>query len=269
MKLASGMGSSCFNKVIPMASVFRVFLACVASLFIAAAYAQEAPSLKDQLPHITATGSAHADVVPDLAIISFAVVTERPTASAAASDNATAAQAVVGEIKAQGIEAKDIRTVSVTLSPVYDESRDANGRLVKRTLRAYSARNGLEVRIRAIDKAGALARQLIEKGANNFGGISFEVEHPETKLRALQSEATKDALARAQSYVDALGLKLGRVLEIVPPGEGTPYQAARRPKLAMAAAMAPAPEAASAAIPIEPGIETLETSVTVTWELAQ
>ncbi len=206
-------------------------------------------------------------MVPDLAIISFAVVTERPTATAAAGDNATAAQAVVGEVKAQGIEARDIRTVSVTLSPVYDESRDANGHLVKRTLRAYQARNGFEVRIRAVDKAGALARQLIEKGANNFGGISFEIEHPEPKLRALQSEAMKDALARAQSYTDALGLHLGRVLEIVPPGEGTPYPAAPRAKLAMAPA--PMPDAAAAAFPIEPGIETLSTSVTVTWELVQ
>ncbi|WP_026596028.1 SIMPL domain-containing protein [Methyloferula stellata] len=247
-------------------SFLRLSLACLVMLPIAA-HAQDVP-LRDQLPHITTTGSAHANVMPDLAIISFAVVTERPTASAASSDNAAAAQAVVGEVKAQGIDPKDIRTVSVTLSPVYDESRDASGHLVKRTLRAYSARNGLEVRVHAIDKAGALARQLIEKGANNFGGISFEVEHPEPKLRSLQTEATKDALARAQSYVDALGLKLGRVIEIAPPGEGTPYPAAPRAKFA--AAMPAPPEAgAAAAIPIEPGFETLATSVSVTWELVQ
>lgn len=248
-------------------SLLRISLSSVFLTFAVTAHAQDILSLKDQLPHISTTGSAHADVVPDLALISFAVVTERPTATAASSDNATAAQAVVGEVKAQGIDAKDIRTVSVTLSPVYDESRDANGHLVKRTLRGYQARNEFEVRLRAIDKAGALARQLIEKGANNFGGIIFVVEHPESKLRALQTEATKDALARAQSYVDALGLHLGRVLEIVPPGEGTPYSAAPRAKLAMA--MPAPPEAASPVIPVEPGLQTLETSVTVTWELVQ
>ncbi len=242
--------------------------ACFVFVPMTMAHAQDLLSLKDQLPHITTTGTAHADVVPDLAIISFAVVTERPTATAAASDNAIAAQAVVSEVKAQGIEPKDIRTVQVTLSPVYDESRDANGRLIKRTLRAYSARNGLEVRLRALDKAGALARQLIEKGANNFGGISFEIEHPETKLKALQTEATRDALAQAESYVSALSLKLGRVIEIVPPGGELRYAA---PHAKFAAAMAPAPPEASppAAIPLEPGIQTLETSVTVTWQLAQ
>jgi len=247
-------------------------LACLMMFPIAtlpsAAQAQDVLSLKDQLPHITATGTAHADVVPDLAIISFSVVMERPAATAAASDNATAAQAVIGELKAQGIEAKDIRTVSVTLSPVYDESRDLNGHLVKRTLRAYSARNGLEVRVRAIDKAGALARQLIEKGANNFSGISFEIEHPETKLKALQAEAMKNALSNAESYTNALNLKLGRVLEIAPPGGDMRFNAEPRARLAMPAPMAAEP-ASSAPIPIEPGIQTLETSVTVTWELAQ
>ncbi len=242
-------------------------LACLFMLPLAA-HAQDVLSLKDQLPHITTTGTAHADVVPDLAIISFAVVTERPTANAAASDNAVAAQAVVAEVKAQGIEPKDIRTASVTLSPVYDEARDANGRLIKRMLRAYSARNGLEVRIRALDKAGALARQLIEKGANNFGGISFEIEHPETKLKALQTEATRDALAQAESYVSALSLKLGRVIEIAPPGGETRY-AGPRAKFATAMAPPPPEAAAATAIPLEPGIQTLETSVTVTWELAQ
>ncbi len=250
-----------------MTVFFRAFLICLALASTTSAQAQEA-SLKAQTPHITTTGTAHAEVVPDLAILTFAVVTERPTANAAATDNATAAQAVIAEVKAQGIEAKDIRTASVTLSPVYDESRDLNGRIIKRTLRAYQARNGYEVRLRALDKAGSLARQLIEKGANNFGGIQFEIEHPEARLKPLQAEAVKDALAQAENYVSALGLKLGRVIEIAPPGEGAPYQAMRAKHAMPMAAAAPEAEP-QVVIPIEPGIQTLETSVTVTWELAQ
>jgi hypothetical protein len=115
------------------------------------------PSLKDSVPSITTNGVASAEVVPDIATISIGVDTERPNAADAARDNARATQAVVGEIKAQGIEAKDI----ITLSPVYDESTDANGRIIKRTLRGYSAHNSLSVRIRDITKAGTLASQLM------------------------------------------------------------------------------------------------------------
>ena len=107
-------------------------------------------SLINSVPTVTTNGMASTEVVPDIAMISLGVDTERPKAADAARDNALAAQAIVGEIKAQGIEARDIKTLSVTLSPVYDEVQDANGNVTKRTLRGYIARNSLIVRIREI-----------------------------------------------------------------------------------------------------------------------
>jgi uncharacterized protein YggE len=246
-------------------SFSRFSLVCFMFCSIAPAHAEDS-SLKAQTPHITIAGSAHAEVVPDLAIVSLTVVTERPTATAAANDNATAATSVVNDIKAQGIEAKDIRTVSVTLSPLYDESRDLNGRLIKRTFRAYQARDEFEVRIRALDKAGNFARQWIEKGANNFGGISFEIEHPEERLKVLEAEAAKDALARAKNYADAVGVKLGRVIEIAPESDS---RSRYMPAPMMAKAVAGSADSTQASIPIEPGVRSLSASITVTWELVQ
>ena len=218
--------------------------------------------MKDTVPSITTTGEASAEVVPNIATISLGVETERATASEAANENARAAQAIVSEIKAQGIEARDVRTISVTLSPIYDETRDANGRVTKRTLRGYVARNDLSVRVRQVEKAGALARQLIEKGANNFGGIDFEYDQKEAKYDALRGDAVRDALRKANSYVNGLGVKLGRVLEIAAPSSirARPFAAAPMPRAAKAEA--------AVAIPVEPGVETLRAEVRVSWELA-
>jgi uncharacterized protein YggE len=227
------------------------------------AHAQQLlPPLKDSVPSITTTGVASTEVVPDIATISIGVDTERPRAVDAARENARAAQAVVGEIKAQGIEAKDIRTLSITLSPVYDETSDSNGH-VKRTLRGYDARNLLSVRIKDITKAGALASQLMDKGANTLDGIEFDYSQKEAKYDALRSDAVRDALRKANSYVGALGIKLGRILEITtqPP---EPVSAAMSPRM-----LGAAPRAAAPAIPVEPGVQTLRTEVQVTWELAQ
>ena len=162
------------------------------------------------MPSITTNGVASADVVPDIATISLGVDTERPTAAAAARDNARAAQAIIGEIKAQGIETKDTNTLSITLAPVYDEVTDANGR-TKRTLRGYIAHNSLSVRIREIEKAGVLAGELMDKGANSFDGIAFDYSQKEAKYNALLGDAVRDALLKANSYANGLGLKLGRV----------------------------------------------------------
>jgi uncharacterized protein YggE len=228
------------------------------------AHAQQLPPLKDSVPSITTTGVASTEVVPDIATISLGVETERPKAAAAARDNTLAAQAIVGEIKAQGIEGKDIKTVSITLAPVYDDVSDANGRVTKRTLRGYIAHNSLRVRVREIEKAGVLAGQLMDKGANSFEGIEFGYTQKEAKYDALRGDAVRDALRKANSYVNGVGLKLGRVLEIATQSL-EPVQAGISPRM-----FAPAPnKAAAAAVPVEPGVEPLRTEVQVTWELAQ
>jgi uncharacterized protein len=223
-------------------------------------HAQQFLPLKDSVPTITTNGIASAEVVPDLATISLGVDTERPKAADAARDNALAAQAIVGEIKAQGIEAKDVKTQSVTLSPDYDEVNDDNGHVTKRTLRGYIAHNSLIVRVRQIDKASVLAGQLMDKGANSFDGIAFDYTQKEAKYDALRGDAVRDALRKANSYVNGLGLKLGRVLEI-----------ATRSPTSIPAAMPLAMRAKreAAAVPVEPGVEMLRTEVQVTWELAQ
>ena len=116
-------------------------LALFVGMQFGTARSQPVLSLKNSVPSITTNGVASTEVVPDIATILLGVDTGMPNAADAVHDDARAAQAIVGEIKAQGIEEKDIRTLSVTLSPDYDEVSDANGRVTKRTLRGYIAHN--------------------------------------------------------------------------------------------------------------------------------
>jgi uncharacterized protein len=249
------------QMILPAA--FAAFAALAVAMTPVAVLAEPALSLKDSVPAITATGEASAEVVPDIAIISLGIATERPTAAGAARENASAAQAVINEIKAQGIEAKDIKTASVTLAPVYDEIRDANGS--KRTLRGFAATNSLVVRVKDVAKAGALASQLMDKGANRFDGISYDYSQRNEKYAALRGEAARDAKRKAESYVNALDKKLGRVLEIAAHRYEPPMPAAMAPRL-KAAGLA---QDAAAAVPIEPGAETLRTEVEVTFEIEE
>jgi uncharacterized protein YggE len=253
-----------FRLCLPLAHLaFIAALPLVIGAQLTIAHAQQVLSLKESVPTITTNGVASTEVVPDLATIALGVDTERPKAAAAARDNALAAQAIVGEIKAKGIEAKDIKTLSVTLSPDYDEAHDDNGNVTKRTLRGYIAHNPLIVRVRQIDKASVLAGQLMDKGANSFDGIEFDYTQKEAECDALRGDAVRDALRKANSYVNGLGLKLGRVLEIA---VQAPYPApAGMPQKMLGATK----REATAAVPVEPGVETLRTDVRVTWELAQ
>jgi hypothetical protein len=110
-----------------------------------------------------------------------------------------------------------------------------------------------------LDKAGALAQSLIDKGATQFNGISFSVEHPERVMDTLLASAVRDAKRQAEIVAQAAGVKLGRVLLIERPEakDGVVVHPRAMP-LAMAA-----PGAAS--MPVEAGTETLRNEMQVTW----
>jgi len=211
------------------------------------------------IPHITITGVASVEVVPDIAEISLGVSTEKPRAVDAANETARIAHDIVEAAKAQGVESRDIRTQSVTLAQTFDNVNDSNGRYTGRKPRGFSASNVIVLRVRALDKAGALAQSLIDKGATQFNGISFSVEHPERVMDTLLASAVRDAKRQAEIVAQAAGVKLGRVLLIERPEakDGVVVHPRAMP-LAMAA-----PGAAS--MPVEAGTETLRNEMQVTW----
>ncbi len=243
----------------------RIFAALAAAqLFVGAAQAE---SLKDSTPNITVTGVASEEVAPDRATITLGVVTERPTAAEAAADNARAAQAIVDEMKAQGVDQKNIRTLGLTLEPYTSEESEPQpprGRPApRRMVRGFRARNEMRVTVTGVDKAGALLGRLADKGANTVEGVTFSVSDEEARMDRLRHEAVKDAERRAKAYVDGLGLRLSRVLEVRPEHAGPAEPMAR-------AAYAQRGGGAEAApVPLEGGAQKLSTRVTVTWAIAR
>jgi uncharacterized protein YggE len=228
-------------------------------LLTSPALAQEKPRPREF--QITVPASASIEVVPDTAAIRLAVMTERKSSREAASENARTATKLIEEIRAQQVDGRDVRTLAVTVTPVYSEERDASGRITKRILTGYRAVNSLEVRVREIGKVGPLAQLLVDKGGNVLSGIHFSVSDAEEQRDRLRVKAMQEAARRAKIYTDAIGVKLGRVIEIEPErddGDGP----APMPRAAQA-------EATPFAIPVEPGVQTLRTRVTVTWQLVE
>jgi hypothetical protein len=228
-------------------------------LLTSPALAQEKPRPREF--QITVPASASIEVVPDTATIRLAVMTERKSSREAASENARTATKLIEEIRAQQVDGRDVRTLAVTVTPVYSEERDASGRITKRILTGYRAVNSLEVRVREIGKVGPLAQLLVDKGGNVLSGIHFSVSDAEEQRDRLRVKAMQEAARRAKIYTDAIGVKLGRVIEIEPErddGDGP----APMPRAAQA-------EATPFAIPVEPGVQTLRTRVTVTWQLVE
>jgi len=219
-----------------------------------------ADTLKDGVPNLSVIGEAYEDVEPDLAILRFGVVTERPSAAAAAAEIARTVEGVLAELKKLGVSEADVQTQGVTLAPVAVDERDPKTGKLKSSQKFFRASNQLLARVRPIAKAGEIAGVLIDKGVNSFEGMEFEVTQSKQRLDALRREAVKDAERQAKIYAEAAGLRLARVLEIHPVEH---IDAQPRAYAAKAAA------SAAVEIPVRPGPRRLSARVNMVWALSR
>jgi uncharacterized protein YggE len=198
---------------------------------------------------VSATGTVVVE--PDQARITGGVTADGATAREALTKNTAAMQKVIAELKAAGIDAKDIQTAAFRVEPRY--TRPAEGHAP--TIDGYTVTNEVQVLVRDLGKLGDILDRLVSAGANQTAGLSFEVSQAETLLDEARKQAVANALRRAQLYAQAAGAAVGEVLFITE-GSGEPP----RPVF-MARAMK------ADAVPIERGTETLEANVTITWAL--
>lgn len=203
---------------------------------------------------IIVTGEGIVAAAPDLATVSLGVTMQGDTAAAAMAAGNTALQAVLERLKAAGIEDRDLQTSNLSLNPNWQSGDGTTAPVIV----GYVASNILSVRVRDLDKLGAVLDAVVTDGANTLNGISFGLADPDPVLDEARGEAVADARGRAELLVGAAGVKLGRILSIAESGGMMPMPA---PMFRM--------EAASDAVPVAGGEVGMSASVTITYEIVQ
>lgn len=212
---------------------------------------------------LTVSADGKSTRTPDLAVFSAGVTTQAKTASAALSENAERMNAVIAALKASGIAERDIQTSNLSVNPVYGQPRaDENGNVTgDPVIIGYQATNQVEVKQRKIGNYGKTIDTLVNAGANQVSGPSFQLDEPDAASDEARIEAMKKARARAELYAKAAGLTVKRILTISESGGYAPQPMvmfARAEKM-----MAGAPS------PVSAGEVQVAANVTVTFELGQ
>jgi uncharacterized protein YggE len=199
---------------------------------------------------VAATGSVAVE--PDIAHISTGVVSEADTAREALQRNSGGMKKVIDGLKGAGIDARDIQTVSFNIEPRYQQSKDNKSPQIN----GYRVMNQVRIIVRDLARLGELLDQVVGLGANQAGGISFEVSQAEPLKDEARRQAVANAYRRAQLFAAAAGAKVGEVLTIAE----DVVEIGPRP-------MGRVRSMAAEAVPIERGAQSLEVRVQVTWAL--
>jgi uncharacterized protein YggE len=221
---------------------------------IAAVRAQaQQPSQPSSPSVIVTTGEGVVKHAPDRAWVTIGAENRARTPQEAQQANADAMNGVIARIKEKGIPADAIRTTGFVLQPEFDFQ---NG---KQTLRDYVARNQVQVRVDAVDKAGDVIGAAVATGATNVNNVQFDLKDRVTAEREALRLAVQDARQRADAAAAGAGVQIDRVLRIEEQREGV---VAPRP---MPMAMARAGGGmADASVPLETGEIEVRAHVTMT-----
>jgi uncharacterized protein len=235
--------------------VAAVLVLAVLAGMVGVLYARPATAQTVGVPgmrQVTVVGHGEVKGKPDTATIQIGVETEAPAAKDALAKNTDEATALQAELKKLGVAEADIQTSNFSIYPTYG----TDGRQIT----GYHVSNSLTVKIRALDKAGTLLDQVVQAGANSVSSISFSVDDPQALLSQAREQAMKDAHGRADLLAKVGGAAVGDVLVI------TENVGAQPPVPLMMAA--PAAEAAdSKAVPVQPGEQSFNIDVQVTYQL--
>ncbi len=212
-------------------------------------------------PAIQVSAEGEVSLAPDMAVLNLTVLREAATAEEAMAANSSAMAEVIAAMRAGGIEERDLQTAGLNIQPVYHYPKRTQGERPAPRITGYRVQNSLTVRVRDIDRVGAILQKSVDLGVNQGGNIQFTNDDPSEALAQARARAVKAARAKAETLAEAAGVELGDILTISEnsyrPG---PIPVAR-------ASMAMADEAA--AVPVAAGENTYRVTVNMGFSIDQ
>mgnify|MGYP003694565207 CR=1 FL=1 len=200
---------------------------------------------------VTVVGSGEVQGTPDTLNANVSIEFNAPDVTSAMNQTSDRQQAVINALVNSGVDRKDISTTSVSLQPQFGGGDNP-------TIIGYRASNSIAVKIRKLDAASQALALIVSTGgdATRINSVNYSIEddsqlvegraQPGLRRRQGPRRAVRPAV-RTDSGRRHFDLRVGRDDADPPP--------------------TPMPRAAMEAVPLEPGQQSVDFSVTVIWEL--
>lgn len=162
------------------------------------------------------SGEGKVSVTPDVAQVSAGILAQGTTVKSTQDSINKVINQVSQDLKKQGIDAKDIQTANYSINPNYDYTSSVQ------RITGYSASTTLVIKVRDIEKINSVIDVATTSGANQIGGISFEIEDKTEGENKAREMAVNDAKTKAAQAAKIAGFSLGRLINYQEDFSGTP-----------------------------------------------
>lgn len=205
---------------------------------------------------LTVTAQGKTLAAPDLAEISFSVVTQGANPSDLSNLNDQKMNAAIGFLESQGIATSDIATADYSLAPIYQSGKT----VLRGGISGYMLTQTVTVKVRDLSKVASVLGGLAPLGVNQVGSVDFTFSDGNKALAAARADAFSLARAKAQEMAQEAGVSLGRPVSVAENSYlPQPFYGAMDSAVALSAG--------SAAVPnLQPGTREITDSVTIVYE---
>jgi uncharacterized protein YggE len=209
---------------------------------------------------VTVTAEGKTTATPDLAELSFSVVTQGSDPQTLTTNNNTKMNSVMQFLATQNIATSDIQTISYDLEPNYQYSQNGGG---NPTIVGYTLTQGVQVKIHDLTQVAAVMGGLAPLGVNQIGGVNFTFADQDVYVAPARAQAMAKAQQKAAQMAADAGASLGAVV-VMSENSAFPVM----PMYKVAAPMVAMEASNVASTPsIQPGSEDITDDVTVTYAL--
>jgi uncharacterized protein YggE len=217
------------------------------------------PAFAQEAARMTVAGEAEVVATPDLATVSLGAEGRGQTAIEAMNATSAALDGILSRLKALGIEEKDIQTSDLSVDAETRWDRDTDTQVFV----GYRAYNALNVRVRDMELLSDVLGNVLTEGANRLGGVRFTMQDAGPLRAKAREQAVKDAMAKAELFAEAAGVRVGRVISI----DDTAEPLVEGPRVIAEPMLME--EAQGKAVPVAVGEATVRAEVTMVFEILQ
>jgi uncharacterized protein len=201
---------------------------------------------------VSIDGEGKVSGKPDVAVINLGVQSDAKTVKDAQNDNTKKMNAIVQAVKDLGVKAEDIQTANYSIYPKYSYNKDTGAS----DIIGYTVSQSATVKVRDLDKTGAILGTAGELGANTVGGVQFTIDNPEALKEQAREKAIDNAKKKASELFKKLGVSAGRIVSFSENTGGMPiyYKGYESMGIGGGAASAPQIESGSLDIVVNVGL---------------
>jgi uncharacterized protein YggE len=210
---------------------------------------------------VTVTAEGKTTATPDLAELSFSVVTQGGDPQTLSTNNNTKLNSVMQFLASQNIATSDIQTISYDLEPNYQYNQNGGG---NPTIVGYTLTQGVQVKIHDLTQVASVMGGLAPLGVNQIGGVNFTFADQDVYVASARAQAMTKAQQKAEQMAAAAGASLGGVVTM---NENSAFPVMQKMYSVSAPMAAVGMNSAVSTPSIQPGSEDITDDVTVTYAL--